>query len=209
MIEKLSNIDTKPANEIGGSFSDVSYNKLDTSKPLDFSRPDGVGCKLDNTKLDTSRAQDYSNDLERKETLEQLKQKYLEDLLAKTEYPETIDIEKAMKADFRKCSPEDKIKARAEFSNKQVKNDLIRQWEEKNGVKWPRNKEDVYDDKGHFVRKAGDRYDAHHIQPIEMGGKNEVDNITPLRADVHYDAKGVHKIGSPFNNLEKHLGLKQ
>lgn len=67
MIEKLPNIDTKPANEIGGSFSDVSYNKLDTSKPLDFSRPDEVGGALDNSKLDTSKALDYSNDAERKE----------------------------------------------------------------------------------------------------------------------------------------------
>lgn len=206
MIEKLATIDTKPQNEIGGSLSDVSNNKLDTSKPIDFSRPDEVGGKLDNSKLDTSREQDYSNDAEKKETLEQLKQKYLEDVRSYSEYPETIDVEKVMKADFRKCSPEEKIKARTEF--KQVKNDLIRQWEEKYGVKWPCNKEDIYDDKGHFVREAGKRYDIHHIQPIEMGGKNVVDNITPLRADVHYDAKGVHKTGSPFNNLEKHLGLK-
>ena len=68
MIEKLATIDTKPQNEIGGSLSDVSNNKIDTSKPIDFSRPDEVGGKLDNSKLDTSREQDYSNDVHENES---------------------------------------------------------------------------------------------------------------------------------------------
>lgn len=199
MIEKFSNIDAKPTN------LEVSNNKLDTSKPLDFSRPDEVGGVLDNSKLDTSREQDYSNDAERKETLEQLKRSYIDDILSKSEYPETIDVKKAMEADFRKCTPEEKSKNRKDFM--QNKSDLRSQWAEQNGKEWPRYEQDVYDDKGSLIRRAGDRFDAHHIQPLEMGGKNEVSNITPLSADVHYDAKGVHKIDSPFSELEKHLGL--
>ena len=206
MIEKLSNIDAKQANEIGGSLSEVSNNKLDTSKPLDFSRPYEVGGTLDKSRLDTSKAQDYSNDSERKETLDNLKQKYLDDILSKSVCPETIDVKTAMEADFRKCTPEEVGKKRADFVQK--KSDLRNQWAEQNGQEWPRYEQDVKDDKGNLIRRAGDRYDAHHIQPLEMGGENEVGNITPLSAEVHYDAKGVHKIGSPFNELEKHLGLK-
>jgi hypothetical protein len=194
MIEKFSNIDTKSTN------LDVSNNKLDTSKPLDFSRPDEVGGKLDNTKLDTSRAQDYSNDLERKETLEQLKQKYLEDLLAKTEYPETIDIEKAMKADFRKCSSEENRIAREEFND--LRSDLRDQWAEKNGIEWPLHKENVYNDKGILIKRAGDKYDAHHIQPLAMGGKNEVDNITPFNKNAHTE---LHKSSGPLSELGQYL----
>lgn len=63
MIEKYTNIETRPTNEVGNSFSDISTSKLDTSKPIDFSRPDEVRGALENSKLDTSREQDYSNEI--------------------------------------------------------------------------------------------------------------------------------------------------
>ena len=59
---------------------------------------------------------------------------------------------------------------------------------------------------GKLIRKAGSDYDAHHIQPLGMGGKNEVKNITPLNAEVHYDKQGVHSPDSPYTKMDKMLG---
>lgn len=42
----------------------------------------------------------------------------------------------------------------------------------------------------------------HHIQPLSMGGKNEVGNITPMHASEHYDKQGVHAPDSPFSKLD-------
>ena len=57
-----------------------------------------------------------------------------------------------------------------------------------------------------MIRKAGSDYDAHHIQPLGMGGKNEVRNITPLNAEVHYDKQGIHAADSPYSRLDQMLG---
>ena len=56
-----------------------------------------------------------------------------------------------------------------------------------------------------YVKKKGWKYDAHHIQPLSMGGRNEASNITPLRYDIHNDHKGVHAPDSPYDKLEKML----
>ena len=56
-----------------------------------------------------------------------------------------------------------------------------------------------------MIRKAGGDYDAHHIQPLGMGGKNEASNITPLHANEHYDKQGVHAPDSPYSKLDKML----
>lgn len=137
------------------------------------------------------------------ENFDKLLDDYLNDVISKSEYPETIDKEQIKKEKFEKCSPEETAEKREEFRKK--KNDLIAEWEKINGKEWPRYKHDVYDDKGNLIRKAGMRYDAHHIQPLEMGGKNTAKNLTPISAEKHYDHKGVHAPDSPFNKLEKFL----
>lgn len=75
---------------------------------------------------------------------------------------------------------------------------------------WPKYTEDVYitNVRGAQVkiREAGQDYDAHHIHPLGLGGKNEASNLTPLRADVHFDHRGVHQEGSPYDQLNKMLG---
>ena len=75
---------------------------------------------------------------------------------------------------------------------------------------WPKYIEDVYiiNSRGVLVkiREAGQDYDAHHIHPLSLGGKNEAGNITPLRADYHMDHLGVHSKGSPYDQLNKLLG---
>jgi len=41
-----------------------------------------------------------------------------------------------------------------------------------------------------------------------MGGKNEVNNITPLHVNCHYDKQGVHSSDSFYAKIEKELGTK-
>lgn len=108
----------------------------------------------------------------------------------KSECPETIPDRPFETADLEKLSPEEVAKRRDEFDD--VKADLKKQWEEEHGRPWPKYEHDVYSANGKLIRKAGSDYDAHHIQPLGMGGKNEVKNITPLNAEVHYDKQGVH-----------------
>ena len=111
---------------------------------------------------------------------------------------------------MRKLSPEETAPLREQFNNLDFKTELKRQWEEANGQEWPKYTEDVYitNARGEqiLIRKAGSDYDAHHIHPLSMGGKNEVNNLTPLRADVHFDHRGVHEPGSPFDQLNNILG---
>ena len=86
-----------------------------------------------------------------------------------------------------------------EFDDK--KRELIRQWEDENGIPWPTYDEDVFTEAGKPLRPAGARYDAHHIQPLTYGGENVSSNITPLHALEHFDKKGVHAPDSPFGRM--------
>jgi len=143
---------------------------------------------------------DLSNEINDKaEEIEKLRQEYIDDLKDNSEYPETIeDSDKP----YEKQTPEEIAEKRAEFNA--IKEKLIKEWEEKNGREWPRYKEDVYVN-GQLIRKAGDRYDAHHIHPISFGGKNEASNITPISAEKHFDKQGIHAPESPYGKLEKVL----
>lgn len=136
--------------------------------------------------------------------LQELKEEYIDDIIENSEVPETIDEEKAKSAKYEKCSVEETAEKRAEFNK--IKDSLIEEWEEKTGKKWPTYQEDVYSSNGSLIRRAGDKYDAHHIQPLSMGGKNEAGNITPLHAECHYDRQGVHSPDSAYAKLEQKLG---
>lgn len=136
--------------------------------------------------------------------LEQTLNQYFEDLKDKSECPETIPDRPFEASDLEKLSPEEVAKRREEFDD--VKADLKKQWEEEHGRPWPKYEHDVYSANGKLIRKAGSDYDAHHIQPLGMGGKNEAKNITPLNAEVHYDKQGVHSPDSPYTKMDKMLG---
>lgn len=147
-----------------------------------------------------SNEQDSSeNSSEDMESIEGCRKKYIEDLKANSEYPETIEDDGS---EYEKISPEENAEKRAEF--KANKEKLIKEWEEKYGKEWPRYTEDVYVN-GNLQRRTGDRYDAHHIKPLSFGGKNEAGNITPISAEKHFDKQGVHSPDSPYGKLEKLL----
>lgn len=124
---------------------------------------------------------------------------YITDLKERVEFP---DLLKGLHIDLKNIeimTPEQVKDLRKEFNNNRVK--LRKEWEEKNGQEWPKYKEDVYDRNGNFIRQKGDCYDAHHVQPLFLGGKNEVSNIVPIHALEHYDHVGVHDLNSPLSKI--------
>lgn len=143
---------------------------------------------------------DDVNDVDLSELLEA----YFNDLKARSEFPETLTGNEFDVSDLKKLSPEENAEMREEFDD--LKPELKRQWEIENGRPWPKYETDVYSASGKLIRKAGSDYDAHHIQPLSLGGKNEASNITPLHAEVHYDKQGVHAPNSPYSQLDKALG---
>ena len=129
-----------------------------------------------------------------------LKNEYFDDLKSRSEYPDTID-DSIKNNEWKKIDPELNGEMRDEFGNS--KNKLISDWENQNNTKWPTYSEDVYSPNGKLIRQEGDKYDAHHIQPLTYGGENRAENITPLHASEHFDKQGVHSPDSPFGRMEK------
>ena len=147
---------------------------------------------------------ELEEDGEVEDDLESTLDEYFEDLKEKSECPDTIEDRPFEVDDLEKQPPEKTAEMRDEFDD--LKASLKKQWEEKYGRPWPKYDRDIYSSNGKLIRKAGSDYDAHHIQPLGMGGKNEVSNITPLNAEVHYDKQGVHAPNSPYSRLDKMLG---
>lgn len=142
------------------------------------------------------------------ENIKDVLKDYIDDIKNNSEVADTIADNPIDVSDLKKCPPEKTAEMRKEFDD--IKSDLKKQWEEVNNRPWPKYTEDVYitNSRGGLVkiREAGMDFDAHHIQPLSLGGKNEVSNLTPLKADIHFDSRGVHKEGSPFDQLSKMLG---
>ena len=128
---------------------------------------------------------------------------YMDDLREKSDCPETIPQKPFEAKDVQKRSPEENAKMREEFADSKYK--LKQEWETANGKPWPKYQQDIYSN-GKLIRKAGNDYDAHHILPLGLGGKNEASNITPISAEVHYDKQGVHAQDSPYSLINNAMG---
>lgn len=138
------------------------------------------------------------------EDLDETLQAYFKDLQEKSQYPDTISDKPFEASSLEKRAPEENAQMREEFDDR--KTSLKREWETINGIPWPKYGHDVYSVNGKLIRTAGMDYDAHHIQPLGMGGKNEANNIAPLNAEVHYDKQGIHAPDSPYSKLDQMLG---
>ena len=102
---------------------------------------------------------------------------------------------------YTKLTPKETAKHRNEFNK--VKNSLIEKWESNTGQKWPTYTEDVISpNTGKVVRKAGDKYDAHHVIENSFGGEHEWWNIHPAKFPNEHQS-GIHGAGSPANELFK------
>lgn len=119
--------------------------------------------------------------------IKQLGEQYTSELRENAACTDTIspnlDISKFEKVDSAKVA-----ELRSEFNSQ--KPSLRREWEEIHDREWPKYADDVYDKNGILIRKAGDYYDAHHEQPLSLGGKNEATNITPMHCLNHRE---IHK----------------
>lgn len=175
------------------------------SAPEDYEKRDVTQDRLDRLEEESTRAE-KGNEKSDVVDVQETRQEYLDDVCRRSEVPETIDKEAHTKENWEKQSPEQTAEMREEFDDKKA--DLKKEWEAVHGKPWPKYEEDVYSDNGKLIRKKGSDYDAHHIQPLSMGGKNEVGNITPLHAKEHYDKQGVHAPNSPYDRLDKTLGGK-
>lgn len=138
------------------------------------------------------------------DNLEKALDDYFQDLKEKSECPDTIEEQPFEVDDLEKQPPEKTAEMREQFDD--LKADLKKQWEKEHGILWPKYEQDVYSVNGKLIREVGNDYDAHHIQPLSLGGKNEVGNITPLSVEVHYDKQGVHAPDSPYSRMDKILG---
>lgn len=150
----------------------------------------------------------FENDLNSEEliikSIQDCKESYMNDVIEKSDIPETIDKEYFLSQDCKPISVEETIQKREEFEK--LKPELKQKWEQENGLSWPKYKEDIYSENNIIIRRAGNDYDAHHIQPLSMGGKNEASNITPLHANIHYDKQGIHSPDSPYSQLKNLIG---
>lgn len=140
-------------------------------------------------------------DPETEKSVSEVAEDYIADLKETSDYPESISESAIDTSKLERQSPEKVVELREEFDDN--KKQLRKEWEELNGQEWPKYKEDVYNDKGQIIRHAGDNYDAHHIQPLCLGGKNEASNITPLDIRSH---KEIHAIDGGCTKLVNKVG---
>ena len=187
-------------------FSELNTNKLDGFHQI---KPE-QGTTLDKAKsfvekLFSKKSDTIGGDRLESELEETIKD-YLADVKKNSEYRETIPDKPFESRSIERRSPEENANMREVFNENKAQ--LKKEWEEKNGIPWPKYEHDVYNSNGRLIRKAGSDYDAHHIKPLCLGGENTASNITPLHAEVHYDSQGVHASGSPFDKMCKMMGVQ-
>lgn len=106
-------------------------------------------------------------------------------------------LQKALKEqDFAKLDPEKSKFHRKLFDN--AKDRLIDEWEKNTGDKWPVYAQDVLNDAGEVIRKAGQRFDAHHLIESSFGGPNAWWNLHPAAFPSEHQA-GIHAVNSLAN----------
>ncbi|MCO6454946.1 MAG: hypothetical protein J5I93_06570 [Pirellulaceae bacterium] len=72
-----------------------------------------------------------------------------------------------------------------------VRRNQIAEWERQTGQTWPRYAEDLVNENGTVLRRAGDPYDAHHVIESIYSGPHEWWNLTPARFPNQHQG-GVH-----------------
>lgn len=190
-------------------------NEMKTRDVSEIKQPEAQGFReiKPDSKINSSEAKSFWDkkfDSEKSDVTEikNVLNEYIDDIRSKSDEADTIPEAPIDASDLKKLSPDETSAMRAEYAD--MRTDLKKQWEQMNDRPWPKYTEDVYitNSRGKQIkiREAGQDYDAHHIQPLSLGGKNEASNLTPLRADVHFDRRGVHKEGSPCDRLSKMLG---
>ena len=109
--------------------------------------------------------------------------------------PEQMEkLQKALREqDFAKLDPEKAKLHKKLFDNARDK--LIEEWEKNTGDKWPVYVNDVLNDAGEVIRKAGQRFDAHHLIESSFGGPNAWWNLHPAAFPKEHQL-GIHGVNS-------------
>ena len=196
------------SGEVGRASAETAYNPDSRIR----AKLGSEGTEAKGGRGDAAAEKPGNSEAKGPESIEGLVDAYLDDLKSRSPFPETLADVKLAPKDLRVASPEETKKLRAEFADRNsdgYKNKLIEAWQEKTGKGWPSYKEDVSittkSGEIKVLREAGDRYDAHHIRPLSLGGKNTADNITPMDARVHFDSRGIHEPNGACNKLKAAL----
>jgi hypothetical protein len=183
----------QPFEKVMDSASDVVGKNQETALKPSERMEEAAASGAENAKAADGEGKKPESD----EGLEKARKEYIDDIKAKSDVPDTV---KDDGSKYERISSEENAEKRGEFNKKK----LIPEWEKANGQKWPRYEKDLYvkgkDGQDILIRRAGQPYDAHHIHPLGLGGKNEASNITPISADKHRE---LHAKDSPYGRLEK------
>lgn len=121
--------------------------------------------------------------------------------ITKTEIPpnQMEKLQEALrKQDFAKLDSDAVRNLRRDFNK--IKGNLIAKWEENLGKKWPVYTEDVLNDAGVVVRKAGQPFDAHHLIELSFGGPNDWWNLHPAAFPAEHP-NAIHAATSLANTI--------
>ena len=148
-------------------------------------------------KVVTKRTKEFGERLDKKLFPEYLQE--VEKITNREIKPNQMEkLQRALKEqEFVKLDPEKSKLHRKLFDN--AKDKLIDEWEKNTGDKWPVYAQDVLNDAGEVIRKAGQRYDAHHLIESSFGGSNAWWNLHPAAFPSEHQA-GIHATDS-FANL--------
>jgi hypothetical protein len=126
--------------------------------------------------------------------------KHIEDMTGRPVHPSQIErLKDALRAKNYERMTAAQVEAhRNAFES--IKDRVIRDWERETGQVWPTYTEDLPGKGGKILRKAGDKYDAHHIIENKVGGDHEWWNMHPAKFPDEHQG-GIHGAGSPSREL--------
>ena len=177
---------TETAKDLSKDIGKASFEKtVDISKRVDVTKTTAA---IDSGRVDVSKRIHPETITEiGKPDISTLIKEYISDLREKSAFGETITNKALNDSKLELKTPEKLAEMREDFEDNKSK--LRKEWETLNNREWPKYTQDVKNENGVTIRKAGDNFDAHHIQPLQLGGENVASNLTPMdlakHAEIH------------------------
>lgn len=159
-----------------------------------------VDCSTSDDSLPFDEELDGLNEDDKKE-LNNIISDYYEEMYSYAYFRDDLTVKSFEAEHIEFSSVRANRKKRKEFNNQKEK--LREEWSKKHNQAWPTYTEDLYSKSGKLIRRKGQPYDMHHIQPLSLGGNNTCDNMTPFHAKDHYDKQGIHANGGAYDRLSK------